>query len=68
MQDDENGTFELVIKIYFPTEEQPGGAFSNFIDTMPINECVDVRGPTGEICYTGKPEPPRLTRSDMLTS
>jgi len=53
LSNDEDGTFELVVKIYFPTEEQPGGAFSNFIDTMPLGESVDVRGPTGEIKYLG---------------
>lgn len=48
---EEDGTFELVVKVYLPTDEQPGGAFSNFIDCMPLGESVDVRGPTGEIRY-----------------
>ncbi len=46
VESDENGTFELTVKTYFPTEEQPGGAFSNFINTLPIGEEVDVNGPT----------------------
>lgn len=50
---EEDGTFELVIKTYLPSEAQPGGAFSNLIDCMPIGESVDVRGPTGEIRYLG---------------
>lgn len=50
---EEDGTFELVIKTYLPTTDQPGGAFSNMIDCLPIGESVDVRGPTGEIRYLG---------------
>ena len=53
IESEEDGTFELVIKTYFPTPDQPGGAFSNFIDCMPVGEQVDVRGPTGEIRYKG---------------
>ncbi|KAJ4339892.1 hypothetical protein N0V87_002830 [Didymella glomerata] len=50
---DGNGTFELTVKIYFPTDEQPGGAMSNILDCMPIGEEIEIRGPTGEIEYTG---------------
>ncbi|TKA71910.1 hypothetical protein B0A55_07200 [Friedmanniomyces simplex] len=47
------GTFELVVKTYFPSAEQPGGAMSNILDCIPIGEEVEVRGPTGEITYSG---------------
>ena len=50
---DGNGTFELTVKTYFPTDEQPGGAMSNILDCMPIGEEIEIRGPTGEIEYTG---------------
>ena len=50
---DGKGTFELVVKTYFPTAEQPGGAMSNILDCMPIGEQVEIRGPTGEIMYEG---------------
>lgn len=50
---DGNGTFELTVKTYFPTDEQPGGAMSNVLDCMPIGEEIEIRGPTGEIEYTG---------------
>lgn len=46
---DGNGTFELTLKTYFPSEDQPGGAMSNILDCMPIGEEVEIRGPTGEI-------------------
>ncbi|OQO12698.1 hypothetical protein B0A48_02161 [Cryoendolithus antarcticus] len=52
MQDGQ-GTFELVVKTYFPTSEQPGGAMSNLLDCMPLGEEVEIRGPTGEIVYHG---------------
>lgn len=50
---DGNGTFELTVKTYFPTDEQPGGAMSNILDCMPIGEEIEIRGPTGEIEYNG---------------
>lgn len=50
---DGTGTFELTVKTYFPTEDQPGGAMSNILDCMPLGEEIEIRGPTGEIEYTG---------------
>ncbi len=53
LSSEEDGTFELVVKTYFPTDDQPGGAMSNILDCMPIGEEVDIRGPTGDIAYKG---------------
>lgn len=53
MADEDDGIIELTVKTYFPTDDQPGGAFSNFLYTLPIGEQVDVNGPTGEIEYLG---------------
>ena len=50
---EEDGTFDLTVKTYFPDENQPGGAFSNILHEMQIGEQVDVCGPTGEITYLG---------------
>lgn len=50
---EEDGSFDLVVKAYFPDERQPGGAMSNILDCMPIGEEIDIRGPTGEISYQG---------------
>lgn len=50
---DGNGTFELTVKTYFPSEDQPGGAMSNILDCMPLGEEIEIRGPTGEIEYDG---------------
>lgn len=51
--DTEDGTFDLVIKTYFPTDQQPGGALSNILDCMEEGEEVEIRGPTGDIKYIG---------------
>lgn len=53
MAKEEDGTFDLVVKTYFPDERQPGGAMSNILDVMPIGEEIEIRGPTGEISYQG---------------
>lgn len=50
---DGRGTFELVVKTYFPTSQQPGGAMSNILDCIPLNSEIEIRGPTGEIVYNG---------------
>jgi nitrate reductase (NAD(P)H) len=50
---EEDGSFDLVVKTYFPDERQPGGAMSNILDCMPLGEEIEIRGPTGEISYLG---------------
>ena len=50
---EEDGTFQLVVKTYFPDPNQPGGAMSNILDCMPIGEEIEIRGPTGDIRYRG---------------
>ncbi|KAF2150810.1 hypothetical protein K461DRAFT_228984 [Myriangium duriaei CBS 260.36] len=54
VEDDDDGTFDLVLKTYFPDENQPGGAFGNMLLCLPIGEKVQVSGPTGEIVYRGE--------------
>lgn len=50
---DGTGFFDLIIKTYFPDEEQPGGALSNILYTIQIGEEIVIRGPTGDIVYKG---------------
>lgn len=52
-EQDDNGTFDVVIKTYFPDKRQPGGAMTNILDCMPIGEEIEIKGPTGEIIYKG---------------
>ncbi|RDW90093.1 uncharacterized protein DSM5745_01868 [Aspergillus mulundensis] len=44
-----DGTFDLVVKIYFPDEDQPGGTLSNILDCMREGEEIEVKGPSGAI-------------------
>jgi nitrate reductase (NAD(P)H) len=52
-EQEEDGSFDLVVKTYFPDRRQPGGAMSNLLDCMPIGKDIEIRGPTGEIAYKG---------------
>ncbi|PGH08836.1 hypothetical protein AJ79_05840 [Helicocarpus griseus UAMH5409] len=52
-ENEEDGTFNLVVKTYFPTTRQPGGTISNVLDCLRPNEEVEVKGPAGVIRYEG---------------
>ena len=45
--EEDNGTFELVIKIYFPTDERPGGEMTQILDKLNLGDTVLVKGPEG---------------------
>ena len=53
LQSQESSKFELVVKTYFPSDAQPGGAMSNILDCIDIGAQVEIKGPTGEIEYHG---------------
>src|SRR5947207_727323 len=53
LSSEENCSFELVVKTYFPDNNQPGGAMSNTLDCIPLGSEVEVKGPTGDISYVG---------------
>ncbi|KAK1981000.1 hypothetical protein LZ30DRAFT_721568 [Colletotrichum cereale] len=50
---DGDGTFELVVKTYFPDARQPGGAMSSILHKLTVGGEVEIRGPTGDITYEG---------------
>ncbi|KAF9884796.1 hypothetical protein FE257_001212 [Aspergillus nanangensis] len=50
---DEDGTFDLAVKTYYPDPGQPGGTMSNIFDCLRPGEEVEIKGPTGEIRYQG---------------
>lgn len=52
-EEEEDGTFELLVKTYFPTKAQPGGTMGNILECLRPGEEVEVKGPTGEIRYVG---------------
>lgn len=47
------GYVEFVIKVYFPENGRPGGAFTPLLDKVRIGETVDTKGPLGEYEYLG---------------
>ncbi|KZT29931.1 hypothetical protein NEOLEDRAFT_1153772 [Neolentinus lepideus HHB14362 ss-1] len=54
---EDDGTFDLVVKSYFPDEKgkfPPGGTVGNYLDCLEEGEQIDVKGPMGEIIYYGK--------------
>lgn len=53
MDGEDDGTFDLVVKTYFPDENQPGGTMSNIMDCLRIGQEIEVKGPSGEIRYRG---------------
>ncbi|ODM17807.1 hypothetical protein SI65_06595 [Aspergillus cristatus] len=52
----DRGTFDLVVKTYYPDPGQPGGTMSNILDCLREGEVVEVKGPSGQIRYQGNGE------------
>ncbi|EGE02981.1 nitrate reductase [Trichophyton equinum CBS 127.97] len=53
LKEEYDGTFDLVVKTYFPNKDQPGGTMSNILDCLRNGEEIEVKGPSGEIRYHG---------------
>lgn len=54
---DEVGYFDLLIKVYFKGEHPKfpnGGLMSQYLDSLPINSSIEIKGPLGHIEYTGR--------------
>ncbi|KAI9250423.1 hypothetical protein BDA99DRAFT_522500 [Phascolomyces articulosus] len=47
------GFVEFLIKVYFPFNDVPGGAFTQLLDKLRVGETIDVKGPLGEYEYQG---------------
>ncbi|ESO97296.1 hypothetical protein LOTGIDRAFT_214125 [Lottia gigantea] len=55
--DDDKGFMDLVVKIYFKNVHPKfpdGGKMSQHLESMSINDYIDVRGPNGLLVYEGK--------------
>ncbi|OMJ93325.1 hypothetical protein SteCoe_3677 [Stentor coeruleus] len=50
---DARGTFEIPIKIYFPTETFPGGQLTMHLNTLVAGSKVSILGPIGKFIYEG---------------
>lgn len=54
---DEVGYFDLLVKIYFKNVHPKflnGGLMSQYLDSLPLDSILDVKGPLGHIEYTGR--------------
>lgn len=51
MDEEDDGTFDLIVKTYFPDENQPGGTMSNILDCLRKDEEIEVKGPSGGLRY-----------------
>lgn len=47
------GKMELLVKIYFPTKDVPGGKMTMALDKLKIGAEIDCKGPTGRFEYLG---------------
>ena len=52
LPEEDNGTFELVVKIYFPTNRAPGGLLTTRLEQLKIGDTVKVKGPEGTTFYS----------------
>ncbi|KAJ3361845.1 hypothetical protein HDU91_003702 [Kappamyces sp. JEL0680] len=53
LEDEDDGTFELIVKIYFPSEGRPGGELTQILEDLKIGDTVSVKGPEGILWYAG---------------
>ncbi|EEP77457.1 hypothetical protein UREG_02306 [Uncinocarpus reesii 1704] len=53
LEEEKDGTFDLVVKSYFPSKDMPGGTISNILHELRLGEEIEVKGPMGEIRYLG---------------
>ncbi|KAG5186026.1 hypothetical protein JKP88DRAFT_244121, partial [Tribonema minus] len=53
LQEEDDGTFTLVVKIYFPGGGRPGGELTTLLEKLPVGGEAEVRGPDGKIAYLG---------------
>ncbi|KAJ3677050.1 hypothetical protein LUZ60_002774 [Juncus effusus] len=53
----EVGHLDLLIKVYFKGEHPKfpnGGQMSQYLETLPLNSNIEIKGPVGHIEYTGR--------------
>jgi nitrate reductase (NAD(P)H) len=54
--DEDQGYFDLVVKVYFPNEHPKfpdGGKMSQHLESLKIGDTIDVKGPIGHMEYKG---------------
>lgn len=51
---DVKGTLDLLVKVYFDTEDGPGGKMSQALDAIEIGDDIEVKGPIGKLIYQSR--------------
>ena len=53
LPEEEDGTFDLLIKTYFPESSPfpPGGTLGNYLDVMTEGETIDINGERDHVVY-----------------
>ncbi|TQB75044.1 hypothetical protein MPDQ_003840 [Monascus purpureus] len=49
----QEGTMDILVKVYFDTATQPGGKMTTALDRLPLGSTIDCKGPTGRFEYLG---------------
>jgi cytochrome-b5 reductase len=55
--DDEQGCFQLIIKVYFANVHPKfpeGGKMSQYLDSLKVGDTIDITGPAGKVIYLGR--------------
>ncbi|CAI8054619.1 NADH-cytochrome b5 reductase 2, partial [Geodia barretti] len=55
--DDEQGYFQLIIKVYFANVHPKfpeGGKMSQYLDSLKVGDTIDITGPAGKVIYLGR--------------
>lgn len=50
------GFLDVLVKVYFATDAQPGGKMTKALDAIPTGHFVEMKGPIGKFEYVGKGE------------
>jgi len=53
LSEEDDGTFECIIKIYFPTDGRPGGEMTQILEKLHIGDSIKTKGPEGQLWYVG---------------
>lgn len=49
----QKASFDIPIKIYYPTETFPGGLLTTYLDKLSIGSTISILGPIGKFVYEG---------------
>jgi len=50
------GKLEILVKVYFPKDDKPGGKMTNILENLEIGSTIEIKGPVGEFEYLSNGE------------